>query len=123
MIAIAAREAEGGAVDKDEVASPAAPAAERWTRSGDYLGAMARRRTFRRKRERAGRTEPAAPRLLLSTIPFLVVIGALAVLAVSIMVADFPGSQPQVRQRASQQPELGTAPRGWFAEAEREMNR
>ena len=46
--------------------------AERWTRPGDYVEALARKRTARRRRAAKGRTEPEVPRLLLSTLPFLV---------------------------------------------------
>jgi hypothetical protein len=92
----------------------------RWTRANDYLGVMARRRTARRKREHRPRTQPEAPRLLLSTIPFLVLIGALAILAVAIMVMAWPGNQPQPRHQLAQR-ERGIAPKGWFQEAEKEF--
>src|SRR5437764_7076608 len=51
-----------------------------WTRVEDYLGALARRRTERRRRGPKVRTQPEAPRLLLSTLPFLVLLAAMAVL-------------------------------------------
>jgi len=92
-----------------------------WTRVEDYLGAMARRRTERRKREPKPRTQPEAPRLLLSTLPFLALIAALAVLAVAIMVMAFPGGQPQQRPRPVQH-EQGVAAKGWFQEAQREFH-
>ena len=65
--------------------------AGRWTRSEDYLGAMARKRTFRRSRHH-DRTQPELPQMLLSTVPFLALLLLLGVLAVGIMVAAFPGS-------------------------------
>jgi hypothetical protein len=91
-----------------------------WTRPEDYLSALARRRTARRAREPRPRTQPEAPRMLLSTIPFLALIGALAVLAVSIMVVAWPGGQPRPQPRVAQH-ELGTAERGWFEEAKKEF--
>jgi|SRR4051812_33121656 len=102
---------------KGELASPESP---RWTRADDYLGVFARRRTARRKREPVTRTQPESPRLLLSTIPFLALIAALAILAVGIMVAAWPGSQPHPAQKAIPR-EQGVAPKGWFQEAEKEF--
>jgi hypothetical protein len=96
--------------------------AGRWTRPEDYLGALARRRSFRRERGRGDRTEPEAPRLLLSTVPFLGLLALLGVLAVSIMVVAFPGSQPQRSAPQAAHRELGLAPKGWFQEAQREFH-
>jgi len=94
-----------------------------WTRPEDYIGAMARRRTERKKREpRLSRTQPEAPRLLLSTLPFLLLIAALAVLAVAIMVTAWPGNRPQPKNRPPAH-EQGYAAKGWFDEAKREMRR
>lgn len=101
----------------------APPEAERWTRADAYLGALARRRTARRNREPdAPRTQPEAPRLLLSTIPFLALIGALAILAVAIMVMAWPGSHPHAAHHPVQK-EQGVAAKGWFQEAEKEFHR
>jgi len=99
-----------------------APAeSHRWTTPDDYLGALARRRTERNKREpRLKRTQPEAPRLLLSTVPFLALLVALGVLAVAIMITAWPGSQPQPRPQV-QRHEAGVASKGWFQEAQREM--
>jgi hypothetical protein len=91
-----------------------------WTRAEDYLGAMARRRTERRKREPKPRTQPESPRLLLSTLPFLVLIAAMAVLAVAIMIAAFPGTQPQPRPQTAQH-QQGVAAKGWFQEAKKQF--
>ena len=100
----------------------APPEPQRWTRADDYLGVMARRRTARHRREpRPPRTQPEAPRLLLSTIPFLALIGALAILAIGIMVAAWPGAQPQHAQHPAQ-PEQGVAAKGWFQEAQRDFH-
>ena len=92
-----------------------------WTRVEDYLGALARRRTERRRRGPKVRTQPEAPRLLLSTLPFLVLLAAMAVLAVGIMIIAFPGTQPQPRPRpvAHQQ---GVATKGWFQEAQKQFH-
>ena len=65
----------------------APPESYRWTRADDYVSALARRRTARRKREgNQVRTQPETPRLLLSTVPFLGLIVALAILGVAIMI-------------------------------------
>jgi hypothetical protein len=100
----------------------APPEFRRWTRVDDYLGAMARRRTERRKREPRPRTQPENPRLLLSTIPFLALIAALAILAVAIMVTAWPGSQPQMAQRPVPK-QQGVAQKGWFQEAQKDFQK
>jgi hypothetical protein len=96
--------------------------AGRWTRPEDYLRAFARKRTFRRGRRPSERTEPESPRLLLSFVPFIVLLGLLAVLAVAIMVAAFPGTQPAATPPPPAQKEQGVAARGWFQEAEKEFH-
>lgn len=93
----------------------------RWTRAADYGGVFALRVTARRKREAVHRTQPEEPRLWLSTLPFLALIGALALLAVGIMVMAFPGNQPQHRI-ASVEHEKGVAANGWLKEAEKEFH-
>jgi len=95
---------------------------EKWTRPDDYFEALARKRTFRRGRRPADRTEPEAPRMWLSTVPFLMLIGLLGLLAVGIMVLAFPGNQPQERPQPAAQKEQGVAPKGWFQEAQREFH-
>jgi cytoskeletal protein RodZ len=97
--------------------------AGRWTRPEDYLGAMARKRTFRRGHARGDRSQPEAPRLLLSTLPFLALLALLGVLAVAIMIAAFPGSQPQSRPPQPPPKEQGVAAKGWFQQAQREFHR
>jgi len=96
--------------------------AGRWTRPEDYLGAIARKRSFRRNRARGERSDPESPRLLLSTLPFLAMMALLAVLAVSIMVAAFPLTQPHEKAAQVAQREQGVAPRGWFQEAQRDFH-
>lgn len=97
----------------------------RWTRAEHYLDAMGRERSARVRRAAAHRprSEPETPRLLLSTAPFLGLITLLGVLAVGIMVAAFPGSQPVAKapQPAPRQP--GVAPRGWLQEAQADFHR
>jgi hypothetical protein len=97
--------------------------AEKWTRPDDYLAAMARKRSARSSREPTPRSQPEAPRLLLSTLPFLALLALLGVLAVAIMVAAFPGNQPQTRAAPSAPREQGIAPKGWFQEAQKEFHR
>jgi hypothetical protein len=92
-----------------------------WTRVEDYLGALARRRTARKTREPKPRTQPETPRLLLSTLPFLALFAALAVLAVAIMITAWPGSQPQPRLRPAAH-QQGIAAKGWFQEAQKEFH-
>jgi len=97
--------------------------AGRWTRADDYIGAFARKRSFRRARQLRERTEPESPRLLLSTVPFLGLFALLGVLSVAIMVTAFPGSQPQPRPRVQvAHHEVGVAPKGWFQEAQKEFH-
>ena len=93
----------------------------RWTRADDYVSALARRRTERRKREVIpARTQPETPRPMLSTAPFLALIAALAMLGVAIMITAWPGSHPQATH-PPQRHEQGFAPKGWFQEAEKEF--
>lgn len=106
--------------EKEQVASPSPGSS--WTRPDPYLGALARKRTFRRRQADRQRTQPERPRLLLSTFPFLALIGLLAILAVAIMILAFPGTQPQQKARELAQKEQGVAPRGWFQEAQKEMH-
>ena len=102
-----------------DLAPPTKPQA--WTRPDDYFVALARRRTERKKREPRPRTEPEAPRLLLSTVPFLALLAALAVIAVGLFAAAWPSSQPGPQRQAAAQ-ERGTAAKGWFQEAEKQFH-
>ena len=107
--------------DKGDLAQGSEP----WTRPDEYIGALARRRTARHSRgeKMRPRTQPEAPRFSLSTLPFLVLFGALLLIAVGIMIAAWPGggSQPEKRQIAAQ--ELGKAEKGWFQEAQKQFHR
>jgi hypothetical protein len=97
--------------------------ADRWTRPEDYLGAMARKRGFRRSRRAKERTEPESPRLFLSTVPFVALMALLAVLTIGIVIVAFPGTQPPAPTQQVVQKEIGFAPRGWFQEAEKHFHR
>jgi hypothetical protein len=101
----------------------APPEPRRWTQVDDYLGAMVLRGTARRSRKWQPRTQPEAPRLLLSTIPFLALIAALAILAVAIMVVAWPATQPQQTLQQVAQREQGVAAKGWFQEAEKDFQK
>lgn len=92
-----------------------------WTRVDDYFESMARRRTARRARGPRPRTEPEVPRFSLSTLPFLILIGGLAVLAVAIAISAWPGSQPRPQAHAARH-QQGVAPKGWFQDAQREFH-
>jgi anti-sigma factor RsiW len=106
---------------KGKLANPTPKRA--WTRPDDYIEAMARKRTARRARGARPRTQPESPRLLLSTLPILAVLVGLGVLAVAIMVAAFPGSQPVARPHNPAAREQGVAARGWFQDAQKDMRR
>ena len=106
---------------KEKLAHPAPSRA--WTRPDDYLGALARKRTFRRAHGDKPRTQPEKPQLLLSTVPFFLLISLLAVLSVAIMIIAFPGNQPQPKPRPAVGHEQGVASKGWFQEAQKEMHR
>ena len=106
---------------KDPIASPAPERA--WTRPEDYIGAFARKRSFRRAREARQRTQPESPRMLLSTVPFLLLIALLAVLGIAIIVTAIPGSHPQPERRQVTAKEQGVAQRGWFQEAQKQFHK
>lgn len=97
--------------------------AGRWTRPEDYLGALARKRSFRHRWHRGERGERESARLMLSTIPFVAMLSLLGILAVAIMVTAFPGSQPVAKAPDLPQHEEGVAQKGWFQEAQREFHR
>jgi hypothetical protein len=114
-------------MDKERLAETPAPVqpAGKWTSVDEYFAALARRRTARRARSpRPPRTQTDEPHFLLSTLPFLALFAGLAVLTAIIMVAAFPGWQPQAKRL--QQPaehETGYAAKGWLQEAQKEMHR
>ena len=98
---------------------------EPWTRPDEYIGALARRRTARRSRgdKVRPRTQPEAPRFSLSTLPFLVLFGALLLIAVGIMIAAWPGGISQQAKRQVASGDVGTAQKGWFQEAQKQFHR
>lgn len=101
-----------------------APVKDRsWTRVEDYFETLARRRTARRARESKLRTQPETPRFSLSTLPFLILFGGLAVLAAGIVVSAWQGLQPHKKPEAAARHEQGVAPKGWFQEAQKEFRR
>jgi cytoskeletal protein RodZ len=96
---------------------------ERWTRADDYVAAMARKRKARNLRESKSRGDSESPRLLLSTLPFLALFALLAVLAVGIMIAAFPGNQPEQKPNQPPAREQGVAAKGWFQKAEHDFRK
>lgn len=106
---------------KQELAEP--PPQGAWTRPDAYIGALARKRSFRRAREDRTRTQPESPRLLLSTLPFLALMALLAVMVIAIAVMAFPGSQPKVGAGHASPKERGVAQRGWFQEAQKQFHK
>ena len=105
--------------EKQKLANPEPEGA--WTRPETYVEALVRTRSFRRAHRETPRTQPERPRLMLSTVPFLVLLVLLAVLAVSIMISAFPGSQPIHKPRPPIH-EQGVAQPGWFQEAQKELH-
>ena len=94
-----------------------------WTRIDSYIGALARRRTERRRREGSsrGRTQPERPHAWLGTLPFLALSLAMALLAAALFIAAWPGRETAPKTVETAQREPGTAPPGWFDEARREF--
>ena len=96
----------------------------KWTRPDDYVAALAERRSYRRARgNEKARTQTDQPHFLLSTLPFLALLGLLGVLAVAIMVLSFPGWQPQDRPQQPPSHQQGVAAKGWFEEAQKSFHR
>lgn len=76
------------------------------------MGRLWRRSAVRLRRRLKPRTEPERPRFTLGTLPFLLLILALMMIAVAVIVAAVPGRR---YEPPAQQPrEVGTAPRGWL---------
>ena len=104
---------------KDDLTRPRPGPA--WTQPEDYFAALARRRTARKVREPKPRTQPETPRFLLSTLPFLLLFAALAVITVGIVIMAWPGNQPQPTPKLAEH-EQGVAAKGWFQEAQKEFH-
>jgi hypothetical protein len=98
-------------------------AARSWTRPDAYIGALARKRSFRKARGEKRRTQPESPRMLLSTLPFIALLALLGILAVAIMIIAFPGNQPQHKPQQTASKEQGRAERGWFQEAQKQFHK
>jgi len=109
-------------VKGDEKITSPLPGAS-WTRPDSYIGAMARKRSYRKAREDRPRTQPVAPRPWLSTVPFVAVLAVLAVLAVAIMFVAFPGSQPVPKAEQPAARQQGVAPAGWFQKAQKQFHK
>lgn len=98
--------------------------ARNWTSPEAYIEGLIRLRKNRRAQQRAAaRTEPETPHALLSTVPFVALLSALAVLSIAIMVTDSPWHSTPAVKRQVIQPERGTAAKGWFQEAQKDMRR
>jgi hypothetical protein len=104
-------------MSKPDLARPS----ERWTHIEEYLAGLARRRTARRSRLPTERTQPEAPSLILSTLPFAALICVLGILVLVFAVTAWPASQPRTEAHAAAESERGTAAPGWFDEAKKEM--
>ena len=92
-----------------------------WTRAEDYVRALAQRRTARKSRAPRARTQPESPLFSLSTLPFLLLIVAIAVLAAAIIVTAWPRTHPTA-QKPIEKRQVGTAAKGWFDEAKRDFH-
>lgn len=79
------------------------------------MGRLWRRSAARTRRRLHPRTEPERPRFLLGTFPFLLLILALMVVAVTIILSAVPGRSYRTTESESRQPEAGTAPPGWLS--------
>jgi hypothetical protein len=105
---------------EERVASPAPGAS--WTRPDAYIGALARKRSYRHARKDRPRSRPVSPRPSLSTLPFAAILAVLAILAVAIMIVAFPGNQPVSKPARAPAHEQGVAPRGWLQEAQKQFH-
>ena len=89
-------------------------AARHWTRIDEYLAAMRWRGAAYRRRRRSRVGYEAEPeRLLLGMVPFLALIIGLAVIAVAVFIAAWPGGRDE-RAGQPEEREIGTAPPGWI---------
>ena len=88
-----------------------------------YLVHRRRRAAAARERRRLPpRTEPEAPRFMLSTFPYAALLAVFAMMTVLILIAAWPGREHAVPQVTHAQHEAGTAAKGWFQEAQRDMH-
>jgi uncharacterized protein HemX len=108
-------------VKGEKITSP--PPGAGWTGPDAYIGAMARKRSYRKAREDEPRTQPVTPQPWLSTVPFAAILAVLAVLAVAMIFVAFPRGQPVETAKQDAVHEQGVAPPGWFQKAQKEMHR
>ena len=99
---------------------PAREEARPWTRIDEYVVSLARVRSARRAGSPKPRTQPEEPRFVLSTLPFLLLMGALLVMAFAVFLVAWPGSRPE-KQPQLEEREQGVAKRGWLEDAERQF--
>jgi hypothetical protein len=105
---------------KEHLESPAA--ARSWTKIEDYIRPLQRRSTHRLAALKP-RTQPEKPAFLLTTLPFIALLGAMILLTAAIVVIAWPPSQPQLAAPVpAKVPELGTAPKGWLQEAQKQFH-
>jgi hypothetical protein len=99
---------------------PAREEARPWTRIDEYVVSLARTRSARRARLPRPRTQPEEPRFALSTLPFMLLMGALLIITLGLFLVAWPGSRPAQQPKVEAR-EQGVAPRGWLEDAEREF--
>ena len=104
---------------KEKTTSPG----DSWTRPDAYIGAMARKRSYRKAREDKPRSQPVAPQAWLSTIPFAAILTVLAILTAAIIFVAFPGAQPTPKAEQPVAHQQGVAPKGWLQEAQKQFHK
>jgi hypothetical protein len=93
-----------------------------WTQPGEYVAALARKRTARKSRDPNPKNQHEASRFPVHMLPFVALMIVLAVLVIATIVTAFPGSQPQLKPKQTASHEQGYAPKGWLKEAEKEFH-
>ena len=107
-------------MDERELAP--SPPAQQWTSIDTYLDGLLRRRiAARRLPKLRPRTQPETPDPLLSTLPFVALLGMLGMLFFAIASLALPQSHQPPKRAAPAEQELGTAPKGWYQAAEKEF--
>ena len=88
----------------------------KWERIDDYLRPIRRRGSAWRRGLSARLDHDEQPdRALLSTLPFVALLGGLALVSVIIFGLAWPGNyQEQARPKGEPAAKLGTAPPGWI---------
>lgn len=94
----------------DSVGAPA----RHWTRIDDYVVPMRWRSAAHRRRRKAVGHEAPPERLLLGMVPFMALILGLAVIAVAVFIAAWPGGHDRPQAEQAPAGEVGTAPPGWI---------